>query len=194
MSLLVSLRGIIFKHVILQVLGLVKPGALWFCLINKAWKVFVYCVFINFLYPFCADSWCLIMWVYCCFSIKIPTRKRPCFLMGMSHVCKGKKNPTAKSLFQVNCLKKTPTKPKNKTKKPQGCLAGVFALHSCPLKSKLWNHLGQFRPWGTCLKTDEVNTELLDLWIFFPLPKPHTFLRQYILLFLYKFLSNTSGI
>lgn len=53
MSLLVSLRGFIFKYVILGVLGLVKPDDLWFCLVNMAWNVFVHCVFINFVSFLC---------------------------------------------------------------------------------------------------------------------------------------------
>lgn len=162
MSLLVSLRGIIFKHVILQVLGLVKPGALRFCLISKAWKVFVYCVFINFLYPFCADSWYLIM---CEFIVVFPLKSLPGCVPVFSWECPmyARKKTLQLSHFSRLIALKNPNKTQKQNKKPQGCLAGLFALHSCPLKSKLWNHLGQFRPWGTCLKTDEVNTELLDL-------------------------------
>lgn len=51
-----SMEGDYINHEILGVLGLVKPDGLWFCLVNRAWKGFLHCVFINFLFPFCADS------------------------------------------------------------------------------------------------------------------------------------------
>lgn len=104
MALLVSWRGILFNKKILGVLGRVKPDGLWFCLVNMTWKVFVHCVFLNILFPFCADSWVSYnLSSLLLFHLNI-YQEMSLFLSGKVPCMQ--ENTTAKSLLLVNCLKK----------------------------------------------------------------------------------------